>query len=192
MFPSANARCPDFQTTRGDSPETASRLQAFPPSFNTQRRIAESFYGVSFRSISEESKLTVSQQVTPVAHLELDPDVDLFRFLHQNVRLAVQSMQRVCLTTNYKDDEVKRLISQVYSLYGEYVQTSLFIGHYTLELESPDQTPMSFGGIGEIGEGTIAAEVRMTEVNEIKSDGQKGAVGRRYEDCCRPIYVTCS
>lgn len=123
-------------SSAGALPLGPSMTGNMPVSFERQKAFGETLHGVQFKGINEGTTLTANYRSTVVGHVEVDPNEDLVKLLRPAVRKALTSIDENCAKFGPKNEILKLLTTQFYRQYGEFVTTSMFLGNYTLELES--------------------------------------------------------
>ena len=115
-------------------------------SFDKTQIFAQNILGLSFSSNSPETEIDVSINVNSIAQIQLNKDIDLKNYISHDLNNKINELNKKLSTFDIKSNEIKQIVSQIYSEYGEFVSIGFFIGNYDIEILHRDQFDIQSGG----------------------------------------------
>lgn len=107
---------------------------------------ANNLLGTSFSINSPESNLTTLINAISYAQVYFDPNIDYSQYLTEPLQNKIAELEDLLNTENIKSSQVKNIIADIYSNYGEFVATGFNIGCYEIDILHNDKVNFESSG----------------------------------------------
>ena len=102
--------------------------------------------GLSYASNSPNMNVSVSINVDSLAQIHFDRNVDLKQYICPQLKTKFDELDIMLSNKDIKSPEIKSIVSEVFSEYGELVAIGFFIGNYKIVIAHKDKLNLESGG----------------------------------------------